>query len=394
MIDSAIFLLLVPGFFLALAGVLFVLAVTDRERASALWGALAFFFAAVGATIDLFREPGDAWMQWSALALHFITLLSLSKAFLSRKNAGLPPLALAVGIVPLLYNPVLGLDHDVNTRTIIVQVAAFVLTASVVWELVKRRSEMMIDRIAIFVLGFGAFSYLVRIFVFGRYVTEDSAGRFFDDVYNLVFHFLSAGFGFLSGLALLVAIGVDTVLLHARRSAIDPLTGLGNRRALNQAIDTEGKRKWRCGGVIVIDMDHFKAVNDRFGHQEGDRLLVAVAGALRERLGGCGHLCRLGGEEFLVLIEQEHKERLEELAAVAHEAIGNIRLDGALSDYRPSASVGFHARNAGATLTEAMRLADQALYRAKSLGRDCIVGARHSRGVTVMTETAPSKASA
>nr|WP_255554827.1 GGDEF domain-containing protein [Sphingomicrobium sp. B8] len=185
---------------------------------------------------------------------------------------------------------------------------------------------------------------------------------------------------------MLVAIGVDTVLEHARKSAIDPLTGLGNRRALDDAIDMEGRRKWRCGGVIAIDMDHFKSVNDRFGHPEGDRLLVAVAKALEKRIGECGHLCRLGGEEFMALIEQEHKERLEELAVAAHEAIGDVSLDGPLAGYQPSASVGFHVRNAGATLTEAMRLADQALYRAKGLGRDCVVGARHANGVTVMTE--------
>lgn len=190
----------------------------------------------------------------------------------------------------------------------------------------------------------------------------------------------------MAGLCLLVAIGVDNVLLHARRSAIDPLTGLGNRRALNEAIDSEGERKWRCGGVIVVDMDHFKSVNDEHGHLEGDRLLVAVSRTLKNRLGGCGHLCRVGGEEFLVLIDQQHRDRLEELASVAHAAIADIRLDGALENYRPTASVGFHSRLAGMTLTEAIRLADQALYRAKSLGRDRVVGARHANGVTVMTE--------
>lgn len=386
MIDSAIFLLLVPGFFLALGVVLGVLAVIDRQRETAKWGAIAFIAAAVGATVDLFRTPGDEWLKWAALGFHFVVLVGLSKAFLARKDAPFPRLAAATLIVPVIFLPPFGIEMAENVRTVIVQIAAFLLTGAVVWELMKSRSELMIDRIAILVLGLGSFSYLLRAFLFGAAVTEDSAGRFFDDIYNIVFHFVSAGFGFLAGLALLVAIGVDAVLLHARRSSLDPLTGLGNRRALDDAIDTEGKRKWRCGGVLVIDMDHFKSVNDRYGHPEGDRLLKAVSQALNRRVGSCGHLCRLGGEEFVLLIEQEHKDRIEEIAAAAHEAVGNVSLDGALADYEPSASVGFHSRNAGSTLTEAIRFADQALYRAKSLGRDCVVGARHVNGITVMTE--------
>ncbi|MBW0145589.1 GGDEF domain-containing protein [Sphingomicrobium clamense] len=386
MIDSAIFLLVVPGFFLVLALILALLAIEDRGRKSAIWGAAAFLVAGIGAIVDLFRPPGDEWLKWLTLTIHFATLLLLSKAFLVRKRSPLPGPAIATLAIPILYFPLFGVDHSENTRTIAVQIAAFILTASVVWQLVRTRGDALIDKIAIAVLGFGSVTYLVRIFVFGAFVTEDSAGRFFDDTYNIVFHLTSAAFGLLAGLALLVAIGVDTVLEHARKSAIDPLTGLGNRRALDDAIDMEGRRKWRCGGVIAIDMDHFKSVNDRFGHPEGDRLLVAVAKALEKRIGECGHLCRLGGEEFMALIEQEHKERLEELAVAAHEAIGDVSLDGPLAGYQPSASVGFHVRNAGATLTEAMRLADQALYRAKGLGRDCVVGARHANGVTVMTE--------
>lgn len=392
MIDSAIFLLLVPGFFLVLAAVLTVLAVTRQQRSTAAWGAVAFFAAAVGASVDLFRPPGQEWLKWLALALHFVTLYALSLAFLSRKDLGLPRLAVAMVLVPLAFLPLFGLHADENSRTLLVQVAAFVLTSSVVWALIRAGRAAMIDHIAIWLLSLGAFSYLVRIFVFGAYVTEDSAGRFFDDIYNLVFHFMSAGFGFLAGISLLVAIGVDLVLDHARQSAIDPLTGLGNRRALNEAIDEEGRKLWRCGGVIVVDMDHFKRVNDAYGHPEGDRLLVAVAGALRARLSGCGHLCRLGGEEFLLLVEQRHKANVERLATIAHDAIAGVRLDGALRDYQPTASIGFHVRNAGATLSEGIRLADQALYRAKGLGRNCVVGARHANGITVMTEAGEPRA--
>ena len=387
MIDSTLFFLLVPGFFLVLGGILLTLAVSGRQARVAGWGAAAFFLAGIGSVVDLYRPAGDEWLKWATLAIHFAVLLTLSMAFLARKKLDIPMLALAATGVIGLYFPLFGVEQPENVRTGIVQLAAFVLTASVVFRLRGAENDTIIDRFAVGVLGLGALSYLGRAILFWSVKLEDSAGRFFDDFYNVVFHFISAGFGFLAGLCLLVAIGIDNVLLHARRSAIDPLTGLGNRRALNEAIDSEGERKWRCGGVIVVDMDHFKSVNDEHGHLEGDRLLVAVSRSLTTRLGGCGHLCRVGGEEFLVLVDQEHRDRIEELASVAHAAIAGIRLDGALEGYRPTASVGFHSRLAGMTLTEAIRLADQALYRAKSLGRDRVVGARHANGVTVMTET-------
>ena len=387
MINSTVFFLLVPGFFLALGAILLTLALVGRGTRVAAWGAASFLLAGVGVFLDLFRPAGAEWWKWLTLVIHFAVLLSLSMAFLQRKRARLPGLAVAASAIVFIYFPPLGIEQAENVRTTIIQLAAFVATASVVWRLYQSGSSTIIDRFAIGVLALGSLSYLLRAGLFWSVELKDSAGHFFDDFYNVVFHFVSAGFGFLAGLCLLVAIGIDMVLIHARRSAIDPLTGLGNRRALNDAIDREGERKWRCGGVLVIDMDHFKNVNDRYGHLEGDRLLVAVSRALRNRLGDCGHLCRVGGEEFLLLIEQEHKERIEDLARSAHRAIGSLRFDGALADLRPTASVGFHSRLAGMTLTEAIRLADQALYRAKSLGRDRVVGARHANGVTVMTET-------
>lgn len=386
LLDSMIFLLLIPGFFLVLSVVLGVLGLSGANQRPALWGAGAFFFAGAGTALDLFRQDGQEWLAWITFITHYATLYCLGQAFLVRKNLAMPVLAKAMFVITALDCPLFGITVPVTVWDLIAQTGAFFMTFAIVWRLIEDEAKATIDRIAIVVLGAGSLSYLVRVAAFAMESDSDQYSSFFGDFHNVVFHLTSAGFGFLSGIILLVMIGMDTVLKHARQSAIDPLTGLGNRRALDDAIDMEGKRQWRCGGVIAIDMDHFKSVNDRFGHHEGDRLLIAVASALEAKVGACGHLCRLGGEEFVLLVEQEHKERLEELSQSTHDAIGAIRLGGALEGFEPTASVGFHVRNPGSTLTEAMRLADQALYRAKGLGRNCVVGARHANGVTVMTE--------
>lgn len=386
MLDSMIFLLLIPGFFLILSVVLGVLGLSGAHQRPALWGAAAFFFAGSGTALDLFRQDGQLWLSWITFLTHYSTLYCLGQAFLVRKNLAMPVLAKAVFVLPILDLPVFDIPTPLIVWDLVAQSGAFFMTAAIVWRLLEDKAKKAIDGVAILVLGAGSLSYLVRVVAFALESESDQYSNFFGDFHNVVFHLTSAGFGFLSGIILLVMIGMDTVLVHARQSAIDPLTGLGNRRALDDAIDMEGKRQWRCGGVIAVDMDHFKSVNDRFGHLEGDRLLVAVSKALKDKVGEYGYLCRLGGEEFVAMVEQHNKERLEELALLTHEAIGAIRLGGALEKYEPTASVGFHVRNAGSTLTEAMRLADQALYRAKALGRNCVVGARHANGVTVMTE--------
>ncbi|MEN3973193.1 GGDEF domain-containing protein [Sphingomicrobium sp. XHP0235] len=386
MVDSFVFLLLVPGLFVMLAAIFAGLAVVRRPNPTAAWGATAFLAAATGATVDVLRQPEAEWMRWLALALHFVTLLALSNAFLARRNLELPRIALFTLIIPVVFIPLLGFDPPESVRVSSVQMGATLLTGATVVRLARAGHPTVFDRVAMIVLAFGALSYLVRFFLFGLTVQEDSAGRFFNDFYNVVFHLTSAVFGFLSGLALLVSIGMDAVLLHARQSVIDPLTSLGNRRGLDRLIDDEAQRKWRCGGVVALDMDNFKQVNDSYGHAGGDRVLEAVARALSDAVGQSGHLFRVGGEEFVLFVDQAHKERVERLACTALDAIRSIGFDGPLAGYRPTASVGFYVRTDGATLPEAMRLADRALYRAKDLGRDRVIGMRLSKGLSVMTE--------
>jgi diguanylate cyclase (GGDEF)-like protein len=157
----------------------------------------------------------------------------------------------------------------------------------------------------------------------------------------------------------------------------DPLTKLSNRRfILTQlaAAVSAARRHERALSVAVIDIDHFKAVNDEHGHAAGDRVLAAVANSLREHLRAEDQLGRLGGEEFLALVPDAdagaaaaaaEKLRSEAAAlAVEHD-------DGALS---VTISVGW-ATWEGEAPEELLRRADEALYAAKRAGRDRVEGA-------------------
>lgn len=148
----------------------------------------------------------------------------------------------------------------------------------------------------------------------------------------------------------------------------DALTGLANRRfVLTQlAGQVSGARRHeRSLSVAVIDVDHFKAINDTRGHAEGDRVLVGVAMALRAHLRAEDQLGRLGGEEFLALLPDTDAEA----AAAAAE-----KLRASVAETGVTVSIGWAAWE-GESAEELVRRADDALYEAKAAGRDRVVGA-------------------
>ncbi|HVO88383.1 MAG TPA: sensor domain-containing diguanylate cyclase, partial [Casimicrobiaceae bacterium] len=158
----------------------------------------------------------------------------------------------------------------------------------------------------------------------------------------------------------------------------DPLTGLYNRRFVAETVNREIQRSERTGasiGLIAIDIDHFKRINDRFGHDAGDTALRAVAGVLKGRVRGGDIACRMGGEEFAVILpgasEQVTRERAEEL----RKAVLELRIRHAhfeLPQISISCGVALFPDHA-TTAAEFLRAGDQALYRAKEAGRNCVV---------------------
>jgi diguanylate cyclase (GGDEF)-like protein len=148
----------------------------------------------------------------------------------------------------------------------------------------------------------------------------------------------------------------------------DALTGVFNRRKFNELIALEIERVGRYGSLlsfIIIDIDHFKRVNDTLGHEAGDAVLVSLAAVLRACVRAVDSVARWGGEEFVLLLPQVGVDGAAELAARICAAVRDDRLLGGITvscgvaELRPPESPdGLFAR------------ADRALYRAKEGGRD------------------------
>jgi diguanylate cyclase (GGDEF)-like protein len=152
-------------------------------------------------------------------------------------------------------------------------------------------------------------------------------------------------------------------------SRTDPLTGLGNRRAFVEHMSGQVS-----GSLVMIDVDHFKQINDRFGHDAGDRALIATAAALRGSFGDDAVLARWGGEEFIAHLPSASLEAACAVAEAARRALAVLRA-GAPDAGTLSASFGVAQLAPGGDLERSLAAADAALYRAKQGGRDRVVAA-------------------
>lgn len=152
----------------------------------------------------------------------------------------------------------------------------------------------------------------------------------------------------------------------------DPLTGLGNRGAYQESLQrymSNSRRKNTLFGLLVIDLDHFKPVNDKFGHQEGDRVLEQFARALHSALRDTDMAFRIGGDEFCCLLEDNSCSANRMIAQRIQRAISQIPV---LAKHGISSSIGSVIYQIGESESELFLRADNALYQAKSAGRDCI----------------------
>lgn len=164
-----------------------------------------------------------------------------------------------------------------------------------------------------------------------------------------------------------------------RLSYLDELTGLPNRRYFNDICSREWRRAARekkAMAVIMLDIDYFKEINDCMGHQGGDECLVSVANTLAKALNRPGDLAaRFGGDEFIILLPDSDSSSALNIAESIQKSIGELKIENAGSPYgwlTVSLGIAFRHHDSDATCESLCLAADQALYRAKSKGRNRI----------------------
>lgn len=188
---------------------------------------------------------------------------------------------------------------------------------------------------------------------------------------------------------------LEQALVLRSISLTDPLTGLYNRRHLKQIMEREWRRAYRHLlplSVILLDLDHFKAYNDHYGHLAGDQCLKASANIVAQEARRAADICvRFGGEEFLLLLPETPLQGARE---IAERVVKGFR-DAAMT--HPAAPSGIVTASVGAAVaetlddlsrgeTQLLAAADRALYQAKQAGRDRSVVLRLADTVTLQTQ--------
>jgi diguanylate cyclase (GGDEF)-like protein len=181
-------------------------------------------------------------------------------------------------------------------------------------------------------------------------------------------------------LATQASIALENAHLHGlvkAQAVTDELTGLANRRRFMEVVRLEIKRAERFEsplGLVLVDLDDFKLVNDRFGHHTGDEVLRALGGVFHANLRDVDLAARLGGEEFAVLLPETDEAGADGVAERLRTGLAAVELEAPSGErFGVTASFGVAVYPQAQTVDELLTTADAALYRAKAEGKNCVV---------------------
>jgi diguanylate cyclase (GGDEF)-like protein len=168
----------------------------------------------------------------------------------------------------------------------------------------------------------------------------------------------------------------DVRLRLRSQATTDPLTGLHNRRFVNAGLARLHERHAKLGAgfaVLLIDIDHFKRINDKFGHHRGDAVLVTMGALLRQYLRSSDIIGRWGGEEFICVIADATRNEMTTMAERIRREVADTRLENGNITLQWTVSIGVALSDTADTVADTLGAADAALYEAKAAGRDRVI---------------------
>jgi diguanylate cyclase (GGDEF)-like protein len=266
------------------------------------------------------------------------------------------------------------LADAIDTRSLIASGIITAYTWLTAYEFWRGRSEQLVSRWpAIFMLFAHGALFLLRTPLVAV-LPWSPANNMFGSVWLTVLSFEALLFTISIAFILLAMAKERTELRHRTAAMVDPLTGMANRRAFLHEAALLAKRHSgnpRPTAVLLIDLDHFKSINDRFGHALGDSVLEIFSAAARKSVRATDLIGRLGGEEFAALLYDTGRDKAVAVAERMRETFAEMAQD---VDGRPvcaTVSVGIvHSEEAVLDVSELLAQADHALYAAKERGRN------------------------
>tara|TARA_B100001167_G_scaffold188981_1_gene153053 strand:- start:729 stop:1502 length:774 start_codon:yes stop_codon:yes gene_type:complete len=182
---------------------------------------------------------------------------------------------------------------------------------------------------------------------------------------------------FILNLSEFIAMSISNAVLYEQANKLavtDGLTGISNRQSVEKSLQIEFERSKRYNSplsLILLDVDHFKDVNDTYGHQKGDEILIAFASLLKKACRANDIAARYGGEEFVMVLPQSNAQGAFKIAERVREEIMKISFTGNESNFAVTVSCGVAEFNKDyESINKLIAAVDQALYEAKNGGRN------------------------
>ena len=346
------------------------------------WVGLAYVAAFVAYMLASTRTPSTPMgLIFLSTGMFWIFSLAIARAIYIRCNAVFPVklvgLGLTVATAGLIWLSFV--TPDIYARTLLVNAGAGGLLSLSLWPLWKAGTKL-IDGALFGVIATVAATFVIRVvtinIVLGHALTEQS---YTESTYVWLFQLTNGIAALALAIVLLFAAGHDMVLHFHAQSNRDPLTDLLNRRGLKglfaaRADEKQGAIFMRT--IILFDIDHFKLVNDQYGHAAGDKVLQRIAQTALDLCQGYGRVARTGGEEFAILTKWMPVETAQFLAQNICDSLRFVVHPELDSSHKVTASFGLAILSDTDSLHDGMERADKALYHAKRNGRNQVALAK------------------
>jgi diguanylate cyclase (GGDEF)-like protein len=269
----------------------------------------------------------------------------------------------------LIFYLVLSHDHT-KPLAYVIAVSFFLVRGVIALEILRHSTDRIFLKIFAFLMAAYAIFALNRVIFLLIYgATPNPAQRTFLQTVSVLF---SVSFAFLIGLSFLLMLCGDLLTLVKDESELDLLSGVLNRRGIEQRLDTELKRAERGGhnlSIALIDIDHFKTINDYAGHAAGDTALRDVVSAVSSRMRAYDSLGRFGGDEFLLIFPNTSSADALTVSSRIEQSVRELSSPGA--ELSLTISIGLTQAAPNEIAGPFLARADKALYSAKNAGRNC-----------------------
>ena len=341
---------------------------------------VAFALSAFGFLITHFL-PSNAFYLFHTTQLFYTlgsTVMLASVCERAGQRLHLGSMAAVYLMTALVLILAVSFSNDVGPRLIVVNMGYGVMFAMGVTTLLTARRRSVIDVAIIVVMAFQAADFLVRPTLTLLFEQSIPAEVYRDSIYYSLIGLVLGIKGVSMAMVLIGATIAEWTTALRESSERDALSGLRNRGAFEESMrnllpraQTEG----RPLSLVVADIDHFKKVNDIWGHQAGDQAISGIGELIRKTVRGCDTAGRIGGEEFCIAVWNCPNDPAERLAERIRQAFAGLEHSGLSDNIRLTASFGVATARAGETYEQLFARADAALYKAKSNGRNRVENA-------------------